>query len=476
MIDFVVSDHSPCTPGAQEADRRRFSRRVGRHRRPPVHAARGVERRQAPRLRPGGRGALDRARHRRLRRAGQQGASREGGDADFVIWTTPSCSTFAGAGPSPPQTHAVPGPADARRRRGDLPPGTPRLRSGPPGRGRARALAAEKERIMDFTQLIDLAAERPGGRALDANDEFFAPKENLLKAPRRRVHRGQVHRRASGWTAGKRAAAARPATTGASSGSACAASIAGVVVDTSFFTRQLPVARERSRRATATGAVGRRRCPRSELKGERRQPRSRSPSDEPLHAPAAQHLPRRRRRAPARVRRRRAGLVDDSRRRPWSISPPSRTAACRCSSSDMFSRHPQNLIMPGRAKNMGDGWETKRRRGPGHDWADPAPRRGRHLAPDRGRHQPLQGQLSRLLHDRRASICRGPRRSGSPTSSRSGSACCRRRSSAPNTRHFFEEQLVPRGPITHVRFNIYPDGGVSRAPGCYGQERDARRS
>ena len=30
------------------------------------------------------------------------------------------------------------------------------------------------------------------------------------------------------------------------------------------------------------------------------------------------------------------------------------------------SRH--NLIMPGDATHMGDGWETKRRRGAGHDW------------------------------------------------------------------------------------------------------------
>src|SRR5256714_6398141 len=34
---------------------------------------------------------------------------------------------------------------------------------------------------MDFTELIDLASERLGGTALFANDEFFAPKENLLK-------------------------------------------------------------------------------------------------------------------------------------------------------------------------------------------------------------------------------------------------------------------------------------------------------
>ena len=34
----------------------------------------------------------------------------------------------------------------------------------------------------------------------------------------------------------------------------------------------------------------------------------------------------------------------------------------------MFFGHRHNLIMPGRALNMSDGWETKRRRGPGYDW------------------------------------------------------------------------------------------------------------
>ena len=41
----------------------------------------------------------------------------------------------------------------------------------------------------DFTKLIDLASERLGGVVLSATDEFFAPKENLLKA--------------SGWMDGK---------------------------------------------------------------------------------------------------------------------------------------------------------------------------------------------------------------------------------------------------------------------------------
>ena len=36
--------------------------------------------------------------------------------------------------------------------------------------------------------------------------------------------------------------------------------------------------------------------------------------------------------------------------------------------NDMFFSRMENLIAPGRGVNMGDGWETKRRRTPGHDW------------------------------------------------------------------------------------------------------------
>jgi allantoicase len=35
-----------------------------------------------------------------------------------------------------------------------------------------------------FTDLPDLAAERLGGLVIAANDDFFAPKENLVKAGR----------------------------------------------------------------------------------------------------------------------------------------------------------------------------------------------------------------------------------------------------------------------------------------------------
>src|SRR4029077_2527455 len=37
-------------------------------------------------------------------------------------------------------------------------------------------------------------------------------------------------------------------------------------------------------------------------------------------------------------------------------------------SSDMFFCSRQKFVKPGRSTGMHDGWEPRRRRGPGHDW------------------------------------------------------------------------------------------------------------
>ena len=89
-----------------------------------------------------------------------------------------------------------------------------------------------------------------------------------------------------------------------------------------------------------------------------------------VDAPAIEHLSRRRRRAAPRLRRsgRRlvahapAGRVVDLALDHERRLVPRRRATLHYGTQGA-------LIMPGRAKNMGDGWETKRRRGPGHDWA-----------------------------------------------------------------------------------------------------------
>ena len=130
-------------------------------------------------------------------------------------------------------------------------------------------------------------------------------------------------------------------------------------------------------------------------------------------------------------------------------------------SSDQFFSSPQNLLMPGRAKNMGDGWETRRRRGPGFDW--------------------VILQLGTAGTIRRVEVDTTYFKGNYPESC-SLEACHAEPSAAEDplmanlpwkeilprtklkahTRQFFEKEIRSIGPATHVRFNIYPDGGVSR--------------
>jgi allantoicase len=128
--------------------------------------------------------------------------------------------------------------------------------------------------------------------------------------------------------------------------------------------------------------------------------------------------------------------------------------------SDMFFGERRNLIMPDRALNMGDGWETRRRRGPGSDWAILA------LA--------ARGTVERVLVDTHHFKGNFPDTcSIDVCDARGATAASLARSDlwrpllAPtrlqaDTRHWFEAELTPAGPVTHARLNVFPDGGVSR--------------
>ena len=130
--------------------------------------------------------------------------------------------------------------------------------------------------------------------------------------------------------------------------------------------------------------------------------------------------------------------------------------------SDMFFSSMNNLIMPGRAENMGDGWETKRRRGPGHDW----------LILQLG----MPGKIQKIEVDTNhfkgnyPDICsiEGCNAAGASADELTSIVDTRWTEILPktklraDTRHFFEKELVPVDHCTHIRLNIYPDGGVSR--------------
>ncbi len=131
-----------------------------------------------------------------------------------------------------------------------------------------------------------------------------------------------------------------------------------------------------------------------------------------------------------------------------------RAIAC----SDEHYGSMQNLLAPGRGVNMGDGWETARRRGPGNDWViialgqpgiieraeiDTAHFKGNY--PDRVL---LEGAV---FDSDEAAV----------SSSNQWQTLLPEEKLKMDQQHYFEG-LQSIGAVSHVRVAIYPDGGISR--------------
>ena len=134
-----------------------------------------------------------------------------------------------------------------------------------------------------------------------------------------------------------------------------------------------------------------------------------------------------------------------------------RSIAC----NDQHYGTPWNIIAPGRGVDMGDGWETRRRREPGNDWAILALGR-------RGRAQRIEIDTAHFKgnYPDRCSVQAADVSVGSDQSLITQAMFWRvllpEQALEADRVHVFERELVDLGPITHVRLNIIPDGGVSR--------------
>lgn len=136
------------------------------------------------------------------------------------------------------------------------------------------------------------------------------------------------------------------------------------------------------------------------------------------------------------------------------------------------SRH--NMIMPGRAKNMGDGWETRRRRG--LNWVD-----GRPVEHDWAIvHLGHRGTIGKIEVDTnhfkgnfpescRVEVCdAGPLEVAGGEFLPAGvvwKELLGRTKLKASTRHGYSKELnreAAAGTWTHARLSIYPDGGISR--------------
>ena len=130
--------------------------------------------------------------------------------------------------------------------------------------------------------------------------------------------------------------------------------------------------------------------------------------------------------------------------------------------SDEFFGPPQNMLMPGRGVNMGDGWETKRRRTPGSDWAVvKLARRGVLERIELDTHffkgNAPQAALIEALDEQEIGKDELDKRLRAPTGWRT---LVDRTALVQHRRH----QLEPGKPmnVTHLRVHIFPHGGVNR--------------
>jgi allantoicase len=323
--------------------------------------------------------------------------------------------------------------------------------------------------MTDFTDLIDVAAERLGTSVLLANDEFFGPKERLIKATPAEWREGVYDEHGKwmdGWETRRRRTEGYDW---------CVvrlgipAIVRGVVVDTAWFRGNYPEscsidACEVEGTPALSDLTDARRSnwreilPRQSLQGDMR---NLFAVDD---AQRATHL--------------RLNIYPDggvARLRVHGDATPDRSAlkpgrevnlaamelgAYVVVCSDMFFGHRQNLILPGRSTHMGDGWETKRRRGPGHDWTIVR------LAA-RGAIERIEIDTDHYKGNAPGSCAvdycdaAGVAPEQLVDASSKWSPLVAQAPLQPHTRHGFD---VPPGtpPATHVRLSIYPDGGIAR--------------
>lgn len=119
----------------------------------------------------------------------------------------------------------------------------------------------------------------------------------------------------------------------------------------------------------------------------------------------------------------------------------------------------RNLLSNQPVANMGDGWETRRRRHPGNDWV--VLKLGR---PGSVHRVEVDTAFFRGNYPARCSLKGGnPGSDGDLASaSENWKEILPGLALGPDQLHIFETQVRDAGAVTHVRFDIFPDGGVAR--------------
>lgn len=318
-----------------------------------------------------------------------------------------------------------------------------------------------------FTDLVDVASERLGGTVLLANDEFFAPAENLLKPAKPVWKEGDYTDRGKwmdGWESRRRRT---PGHDWCLIRLGCRAVVRGVVVDTAFFRGNHPEAcsidacavehdTDPARLAEAGPEVWHEILPRAPLEADQQNSFPITAALSFTHLRLNIHPDG----GVARLR-----VYGEPARDPRLVpGVPADLAALTngglviaCSDMSFGNRHHLNL--PGHSTHMGDGWETRRRRGPGNDWSI------LRLAA-RGAIDTIEIDTDHFKGNAPESaivdVC--DIRDASPERLTGGAVewvtILPRTPLEPDSRHLYSATRIV--PATHARLSIFPDGGIAR--------------
>ncbi|NMN94993.1 allantoicase [Antrihabitans stalactiti] len=310
------------------------------------------------------------------------------------------------------------------------------------------------EIVPDFTMLPDLALRPLGGAVVWANDETFAEKENLIRPgpasyqPASFGHKGQIY---DGWETRRRRetgideAIVRLGVPGV---------IRGVVVDTAWFKGNFPP--EISVSAVSVSGYP----PADELAvrtdwepiiektkvyGDSRNPFAVESDKRWTHVKLTMHPDG----GVARFRVHGEGKPDPHYLRSGPLDLAAlENGALVTDCSNRFYSSPHNLLFPGLARVMGDGWETARRRNAENDWVQVQ------LAGE--------GVIASAEIDTSYFIgnCPGAAALRGRTTAGEWIELLGRTELIPDARQRFDVNTGP--PVTDVRLDIFPDGGLAR--------------
>lgn len=312
----------------------------------------------------------------------------------------------------------------------------------------------------EFTKLIDLAAQRTGGEVLETTDDFFAEKENLIK-PGRGIFIEDKYTDHGKWMDGWESRRKR-----VEGHDWCILKlglrgvIAGIDIDTNHFLGNHPPHASIEAacvQGTPTDSDWIEILEKSPLEPGSQNLYEIASNDEWTHLKLHIYPDG----GVARLK------VYGEVKPDWSlvdkeqvldlvaVENGGRVLSC----NDMFFSHKDNLIMPNRGANMGDGWETKRKRGPGHDWS--ILKLGK-----AGTVQTIEVDTCHFKgnYPDRCSIesIYAPDAKDDKLTDLNWDTLLSETKLEADKQHYFENELLHSNKITHIRLNIFPDGGISR--------------